>query len=402
MNNIIMAGQAAEGSGAITGWRGQSYLTLGSIVELLESAGLPTSWAPTAKSAKAHAGQAIRNLNNLGFVVRAAKRSEQSKLQQAIGWDARWVVSRAMASTGGVGDAMGEIVLTVELHDGALKLAGAPLLMIQVQGAYDELRNAEAFAAGDVTTWLASLLITHCGATGFGTGYYIPQGQRSIASKLIAAVCCRWGRSWIFPLLPVATTDELRQGISRNLIEDITSISDSLASLRATATKENRAEIQPGQAAALLRNLKAIQERVAAYRELCGDALIAPAVLSITLLHETLSKLTDDTSVRFSLLDLDGPASAPVAKTVSPAERAAEKAASLKRATTGGLADALRAVTTATELAALLPELRKVPEGKVKTSLRDLYRAAQNRLVAPKPAESTLSPDIGARQLELD
>jgi hypothetical protein len=383
-SDIIMAGQAVDGFGALTGWRGKGSLTGKTLAEVVAAADLPPTMLPTPKSAKAYAGQAVRTLDNLGYVVRAARASEKSKLEQQIRlWDARWTVGRSMAATADVGESMGPTVLTVTLVGGELKCQGDAVLARRVMDDYQVRRENEVFNAGEVTTWLADLLMRHFGATGYGTGYYLPPTHRSAVSKLIAQLSCRWGRRWMMPLLPVGSMNELRQGIANGLIEDVQNISDSLDSLRESARTNKRSEIQAGQAAQLLRGLKEIQDRVAAYRELCGDATISPVVLSITLLHETLSKLTNDTSVRFAMLDLDGPISTPTPKTVSPAEKAAEKAASLKRATTGGLADALRAVTTATELAALLPELRKVPEGKVKAHLRDLYRAAQQRLVAP-------------------
>jgi hypothetical protein len=61
--------------------------------------------------------------------------------------------------------------------------------------------------------------------------------------------------------------------------------------------------------------------------------VIAPTVAEIAALCETLIALTDDGSVRFSLLDLDAPAQvAAPAPTPSPAERAADAALSARRA----------------------------------------------------------------------
>lgn len=304
---LVISGQAAEGQGALAGWRGQGSLTRAAIVQALADAGLPASLAPAAKSARAQAGDAVRRLNGRGFVVRAGKRTAAEKVRERAGerlWDARWIVSRSHAETAEVGDAAGQVVATFELWGDDLRGEG-PGIVREVIEIFEALRDSEIYAAGDVTTWLQRVLYREMGATGYSIGHFVPAQHRASANALCAAMSTRWGRSWSVPLLPVATSDELRAGIARSLADDVAAISDSISAAVISAADEGRSQMTPGRAMQLLRSLSEVAERLAAYRPLCGEAAIAPIIVRLNELTTGLNALVTDTARRGAMLELD-------------------------------------------------------------------------------------------------
>lgn len=326
-NQDIVTGAAAEGHGALIGWSGLGSLSRAELLQALSDAGLPESWAPSAKTTVAHAGRAVQSLNGRGYVTRRA-RVERSRFESSRQWVARWIVFRAEAGQAELGDKAGEVILTVELLKGSdeLQAAGLPSLVHEVEADYRALRDAELYSAADVTAWIRSLLYVRCGATAFGVGYYVPAAGRAVAAAIANAMARRWGAGWIAPPLPVATGDELRVGVARGLLDDVRSIARSFEAVRARAVGENR-NVRPGEAARFLSDLSDVNDRTGAYRLLCGDAVIAPIVAEMSTLRATLAPLTDDASVRFSLLDLDTPIeTAPEPARLSIAERAADQA----------------------------------------------------------------------------
>lgn len=329
MSNIIIAGQAAEGSGALVGWSGQGALSRADILAALAAADCPASWAPAAKSCKAHAGQAVRRLDAIGYIVRAARRSDTDRaIERATGrtWEARWIVSRSHASSAEVGDAAGEVELTVELADGELTCKGDSHLSAQVRSIFEALRDAESYQAGDVTTWLARVLINELGATRFGVGYYVPAGSRARANALVTSMSIRWGRAWICPALPVATSDELKMGIVRGLEDDVRAVQAVLVRERSMAREAKKGDMSPATAARLLRSVGEMSERVGAYRALCGDALVRPVVALLRSLTDDLGAIADATSIRGSLIEMDGPTEPAAPEPPSPAQIAADRA----------------------------------------------------------------------------
>lgn len=327
--SIIIAGEAAEGSGALVGWRGQGSLALRDIRAALEAAGCPSDWAPPAESCKAHAGEAVRALNARGYIVRAARRTDQDRrIARATGstWEARWTVSVSSASTAAVGESAGRVVLSFELRGAELTVAGDDVLGREVTEIFNAKRDAEAFQAGRVTEWLSRTLQRHLGATRLGLGWYVPAGSRPRANALCMAMASVWGCAWICPLLPVATSEELKIGVARGLVDDVAAIEKTLANERNAATEAKLSEISPAVAARLLRSVTEVTERVAAYRVLCGPA-VDPAIARLQGLAAQLGTLADASSQRFALLELaEGPAAPAPAPEVSPAERAAERA----------------------------------------------------------------------------
>lgn len=320
--DLVVAGQAADGAGGLVCWAGMGALGRPAILAALSEAGLPVDWAPVAVTSKAHAGDAIRRLNSRGYIVRAARRADlQAKTGVRPMWDARWIVARSHAASGEVGGSAGTVEVAIELRGEAISFEGDDALASEVREIFNALRAEEVYQAGDVTVWLGRVLCREMGATKLGLGHYVPAAQRARANALCAAMMIRWGRSWMCPLLPVATSDELRIGLARGMEDDVRAIAQSVENARSSARGENRQDMTPGKAASFLRSLGEVQERLGAYRSLCGDRAIAPAQRLIAELIADLATLADATSQRAALIELNdiGPAPVTAAEIESPA-----------------------------------------------------------------------------------
>lgn len=305
---IVISGEAAEGSGALAGWSGQGTMMRSDLLTALDAAGAPRAWAPRAKSAKAQAGHAIRRLDNRGYRVRAATRSSADKVRRDAGarsWDARWTVAIDHSASAEVGDAVGRVTCAFELTGDELSFTGDGALGAEVTEIFAALRDAEIYQAGEVTAWLSRILCTELGCTRFGVGYYCPPGSRPMANALCAALMTKWGHAWICPLLPVATTDELKTGIARGLSDDVSAISGAMRAARAAATAEGKPDMAPSRAAQLLRGLGEVRERVSAYLGLCGQAIVAPIVAELNAAIEDLNRIATATDQRAALLEID-------------------------------------------------------------------------------------------------
>ncbi len=344
-NQIALAGAAAEGSGALTGWNGLGSLSRAAIIEVLEEADLPTEWAPNAKSAIGHAGNAVGALKNLGFFTRRARGAKWEKFSSLTDakreYRARWIVAVNLAKGANVGDAAGKVVLTIELRDGSdeLFVDGDTQLAERVSTDYTIARDSELFKAGDITSWLSSTLVSRCRAARYAMGYYVPAAGREVASRLINALSSRWGTNWASPLLPVATSTELKIGIARGFYDEVRGVARSLQAAREAARKDKKADISPAIAARLLRDLLDVDTRAAAYRVIVGEEALQDAIAEMVTLREVLAPIADDSSQRFAMLELDVAPSAQVveAPQASPAERAADKAAEKVRQTEPGV-----------------------------------------------------------------
>jgi hypothetical protein len=337
VRDIVIAGAAAEGNGVLTGWEGAGALPLSVIDEILAAAELPGEWAPSAKSASAHLGKACTDLNHDGYVARRAE-SPKGSTAETRNWRVRWVIFRV---NGNRNDLV-EIELPtnhdeLRIYDDPDRRDEAAPLIDKITARYRELREGVLFEAGDVTSWLSATLRARCGAARYSLGYYVPAAGRELATRLVAAASERWGKSWASPPLPVATGPELVAGLARGFLDEVKGVTKSLATSRERARAEKREDIRPGEAAGFLRDLGTLNERLGDYRALCGDEAIRPTVVELGALREELLKLTDDASVRFSLLELKVEAeiaadAAPVAEAPNSAERAADAATEARRA----------------------------------------------------------------------
>jgi hypothetical protein len=321
-NDLMIAGAAAEGHGALTGWDGAGPLRRDTILEKL-----PKSFGfkpPTKKSDVGYAGNAIQSLRSLGFVTRRDRSASWYKpnswTKKTREYRARWIVFKAN-TTGNVGDKAGAIFLTAELHDGSdvLHIDGDATLADRVQNEYRTGLDNMAYDAGEVTTWLKRELY-RVGAAKFSVGTYIPTAGREAAEALIAAIASTgWGANWASPMLPTATGPELIAGLINGFVSDIRAVASALAKAKAEGPVDAAAAVQ------FLKKLQKVDARADGYRTLCGDDAMRAPAQELAALHTELAPLANDTSLRFALLDLDGGPTSPVVPVVSEATAVAAK-----------------------------------------------------------------------------
>lgn len=283
----LIAGAVAEGHGVLVCWSGaqrrgamhaRSQITRGKIVAALESIGR-ADLAPNAKSAHAQAGRAVQALSARGYDVKAATRESCPELQPG---QCRWTIGK-VNHAGAVGTEYGTIALTVTLTDGVLAFDGDETVAAIVLSDFNARTAGDVYQGADVTLWLGSILRRKHAAVEYGMGWYVPAGQRVAATALCAALAeTGFGTSWVGgngrPALPIATCDELRDGILRGLTEEVETLLDRLATEREAARETRKAgDIGERRAATFLSELREITKRIAAYGEMMGAARVAAA-----------------------------------------------------------------------------------------------------------------------------
>jgi hypothetical protein len=340
-SSLVLAGAAAEGHGALAGWRGQGGLTRAAVLEALVEAGLPADWAPASKRDVGHAGAIMAGVGH-GLIARRADAATWSRSEggtKVRPYRARWVVARNRAdAVEGLGAALGDVVLIAELRDDSDELhveatQGAQGLAASLLAEYRAARDAEVYASSDVTEWLRLTLARQCGAVRYSTGLYVPRQGRDVAERLVAAVSSRWGVDWTCPLLPVATSEQLAVGLARGMDADVTAIESDLATERADAlARRKQTEVSPTVAARLLLACTDLDARLDRMAPLCGEHL-APVRVRLRALVSALQPLVGADVQRFALLELDGPVDAPARMPArrAPASVAADRALERRR-----------------------------------------------------------------------
>jgi len=291
-NGELIAG-AMEGTGALVGWTGKHSMDRAAIVKALD--GIPRVLPPRAASAKAHAGQVMSRLTREGFVVRVARGQATTK------GVSKWTVGTVNhAST--VGASLGQTTMTVTLTAaGELQIDGEASLANKIQVDYQALVAAERYQAGDITSWLSGALRYYFDAVRFGAlGYYVPARHVEAAGALCKAIAdAGFGADWVLPALPVATSDQLRDGIVRGLTSEVDDLMARLATERATAKAARETAIEnarrptggaameaalklsgdigPKRGQTFLVDLRAIGARIVAYGQVLGEERLASA-----------------------------------------------------------------------------------------------------------------------------
>lgn len=316
-----VAGDAAEGHGALTAWRGDGVMTRAQIVAILVAAELPEAWAPSPKSDRAHLGDSMETGTNalIARVATAAKYAPKVEGEpRTREYRVRHVVARNRAGANGIGQSLGDIVLTAELLDGFSALTithdespEAVALAARIGADYQTACDAEAYRAGDVTRWLRDTLVVRCGAASFAGCHYVPAASRDEASRLVTEVARVWGVGWMNPMIPIVSSDELARGIARGFADEIDQVARDLEGRRQACRnrKDNpQEEVAERTATRLLGVLATLDQRAQGYRILCGDVMVSECRAKLAALVAELKTISSGASVRFSLLDLeDGP-----------------------------------------------------------------------------------------------
>jgi hypothetical protein len=322
----FIAGAVAEGSMLQVSWTGGGETTCGKIDEALLAIGREGD-SPERKSALAYAGDAVDSLRSRMYDT---YRLPNNSLPDGI--KAQWIVGRKLSgSTVNAGDAYGEALLVVSLKDDeTLAFDGETGLASAVRTRYAAATAKQTLKSDTLTSWLARTLRTRHGGVKRGHVWYIPGGQADAARALINAISPLWGDHEI---MPVTTGPDLMRSLTRGLMVEVQAIAKDFsnstalakAAARKSATKiaserhsatpetieqeaelaESRATVSSVVAARILRELGTVAARVQGYETVLGADSVANAKAMIADLRRTLEPLTDDTSARASMLELD-------------------------------------------------------------------------------------------------
>lgn len=325
----MIAGAVAEGHHAIVAWSGTSGMTRGSLVQALTAIGRQ-EWAPRAPNARAQAGSAIAGLGRSGLHVRS-----QRKGSDATAGEHTWTVG-AVNHTGDVGSQYGTVEVRFKLAGDKLTFEGSQGVGSSVVADFSARMAAELYKSSDVTGWLARTLRWQLDGVRFGAlGWLVPARHVDAARQLCEAVSgAGFGADWVTGL-PVATSDQLRDGIVRGLVDEVMAVVNQIAEERAKASADKAAALAaaalvegpPGlpnlarqdalkqanalagdigttRAATHLKELRAIGGRVVAYGQVLGEARVDQAQRHIRNAIASLEAVLGDDysgiSARFS------------------------------------------------------------------------------------------------------
>lgn len=285
----LVAGAVAEGHHAIVAWEGTSGMTRGELVAALTGIGRE-SWAPKAPNARAQAGSAIAALGKGGLDVKALRKGSSVTGADLASGEHVWTVGR-IGHSANIGDAYGSVVVRFKLSGAELTFEGDAMLATPVLAEFQARMSSELFKSSDVTSWLCRTIRGLLDGVRFGAlGWLVPARHVDVAKQLTEAVgAAGFGSGWVHGL-PVATSDQLRDGIVRGLREEVRDQIDQLEderakarAVRAEAERQAGAElgklpagdIGPARAGTFLRELRAIGARVVAYGQVLGEERVA-------------------------------------------------------------------------------------------------------------------------------
>lgn len=322
----FIAGAVAVGSMLQASWTGGGSTTAPSVYDALVRVGREDD-APEGKSTVAYAGDAVDSMRNREYDT---YRRPNNGLPTGI--KAEWVVGRKLTSRDAVaGEAYGTTLLVVSLKaDDTLAFDGDLSIAASIRSKYASDLAKSTLKSDTLTAWLGRILRTRHGAVKRGHVWYIPGGQADAARALIDAISPLWGDH---EHIPVTTGPDLMRSLTRGLTIEVQAIADDLAEstvqakarARTNAEKtareihnateasvtaamdlaERRATVSNTVAARLLRDLGKVAARVAGYETVLGSDTVTNAKALIADLRRTLEPLTDDTSARAAMLELD-------------------------------------------------------------------------------------------------
>lgn len=294
----LIAGAVAEGHHAIVAWEGTSGMQRSELEAALKGISRE-AWTPGAPNARAQAGSAIAALGRGGLHVKPLRKGSVADSGLASG-EHTWTVGR-VSHTGKVGDEYGEVIVRFKLSGTTLTYEGDATIAEPVVATFAARMAAEQFKSSDVTGWLSRTIRWKLDGVRFGAlGWLVPAANVGAAAELCKAVqSAGFGSGWVTGL-PVATSDQLRDGIVRSLIDEVSELIDRLnkernevkaskdAAVAAARAKKNHGdELQQAlkmaedvgekRAHTYLKEFRAIGERVVAYGAVLGEERVDSA-----------------------------------------------------------------------------------------------------------------------------
>ena len=285
-----LAGEHIKVAGIITGWQGSGEMTRGSIVAALESAGMPSSDAPRAKSAKRCASMAI---------------SACTTAQDGVTGDRRgsWSIGRKVA--GDVGESLGQITVTVRLReDDTLAIAGDEILGVQISTEYARRLHGEVLSATEITHWFTDLVRSRFSAVSFGGVWFVPSASVTAYQSLRGALqAAGYGSQWL-PGLTVHTEESLAVGLRDGLSAEVATLAREVAQARRVARDGGRGDIGPRAAHSWLEQVEALAGRIESFGYLVGAGHVLGLHTDLHQIRRDLADLTSDTALRGIHLEL--------------------------------------------------------------------------------------------------
>lgn len=327
--DFIAGAVAAEGGMLQTSWDGgvRSQTTVAALTDALISIGREAD-APGVPSAEAYTGDAVASVSSSRGSI--SRRLPSRNLADGI--SAQWQIGYAgIAGEVRAGDSFGSVALVVSLRDDdTLAFDGDLALANAVRSHYATSTAKEILRSDVLTAWLQRLLRRRHGAVKRGRVWYVPSGQAEAVEALIEAIQPLWGDH---ETIRVTTAKALAKSLSRGLSDELAKVAKDFADATALAkaaarTKAikkagevhqatesyiavegeaafKRATVSSVVAARLLRDLGTVAARVAGYEVAIGSDAVAPCKTEIEALRSALMTLTDDTSARAAMLELE-------------------------------------------------------------------------------------------------
>lgn len=261
----LIAGAVAEGHHAIVAWEGTSGMQRGDLVAALKSINRE-SWTPSAPNARAQAGSAIAPLGRGGLRVKSAVKSRM--INSLAVNEHVWTIVRD-DHVASVGSKSGDVVARFKLSGSTLTYEGETAMCEPVLATFAARMAAEQYKSSDVTGWLSRTIRWKLDGVRFGAlGWLVPAINVAAATELCSAIqTAGFGSGWVTGL-PVATSDQLRDGIVRGLIDEVTAAMDKLNTERTEVKNTKTAAID---AAMVMRGEPARSEALDAARKLADD-----------------------------------------------------------------------------------------------------------------------------------
>jgi hypothetical protein len=300
----IVAGARADASGVLVGWAGEGEMTRARIIQALAEAGVPEVWGPRSKSARSHVGVAIDRLASSGMVPRA-ERSRGSDAR----YTARWNVAVLDVARSGAlpGDATGTLAITFTLVDETLTFESTPGARSVAEGTVAEFQRMladEVYKAGEVTDWLRGLLRERCHAVKFGGVWYVPARQAGVAEAVCTAVSTAWGTDWLLPVMPVASTDEVRHGLAKGLHREAAEVARLWEDTRLAAAAAGKA-VGARAAGTAFKRITEVAERVRGFSQVLEVPELESLRARLLETAERVRPYMNDSAQRGAVLEMD-------------------------------------------------------------------------------------------------
>jgi hypothetical protein len=287
----MVAGAAAEGHGCLVAWQGAGEMRLDDLCRLAGDHGLV---GPEAKSPHLLAARALRAATQGRGTVKPASRPRNAA------WAARWIIATI--------DGRAEIGESAGIVDGAAELSPSGDLVVtgplkqEIESAYKTLREEQTLTAGDVTHWLHAL-IREQGGVRVGAASYLPAATRSILEPLIGELEKQWG-TWLSPT-PVATSDQLLDGIMRGLADEVKALDAKLEAAREAARERGAHDIGARAGASAHKECMDLIGRVRSWSVMIGPIRCEQVLAATTSLQIKIGDICDGTVARGAMLELD-------------------------------------------------------------------------------------------------